>query len=96
MTTDGVHDGQTLLCRYELLSNDTSEKQDYALACRQAGLTDHEFGLHCFLVTAGLRLTTSLRMRALRAFSAEAQSNPCRHLQAKRGRAGGLDFAFDR
>ena len=51
MSTDGVRDGQTLLCRHELLSNGTPENQEYALACRRTGPTDHEFGLHCFLDT---------------------------------------------
>ena len=88
MTTDGVHDGQTLLCRYELLSNDTSEKQDYALACRQAGLTDQEFGLHCFLVTAGLRLTASLRMRALACIECGSAVEPVSTLAGEKRTSG--------
>ena len=47
-STDGVRNGQTLLCRYELSAGNAKD-QEYALSCRQSPATDDEFGLECFL-----------------------------------------------
>lgn len=50
-STDWVRDGQTFLCRYELLTGGAAKDRGCTLTCQQSPTAGDEFGLGCFMNT---------------------------------------------